>query len=135
LPGTVPAPGEWRHAPFFEPGRQQYGAADAPTQPPEHGVPAVELIQAASPPAAQFKPRTPSWRLIAMAASFLLVIGMGGYVAFSPAPDHFSTPIGGIASVPLQDGSNITLNTSSKVRVDLTPNERRIDLQQGEAFF
>ena len=70
-----------------------------------------------------------------MAASLVLAIGIGGYVAISPDPNHFSTPIGGIASVPLQDGSNITLNTSSQIRVDLSPNVRRIELQQGEAFF
>jgi transmembrane sensor len=137
-PGTVPAPGEWRHAPFFESGRQPYGAAvaGASTPSPADDVRAIEQsLQAASSPSAEFKPRARRWRLIAMAASLLLAVGIGGYVAFSPAPDHFSTPIGGIASVPLQDGSNITLNTASKVRVDLSPNERRIELQQGEAFF
>jgi transmembrane sensor len=35
----------------------------------------------------------------------------------------------------LKDGSNITLNTASAVRVDLTPAERHVDLERGEAFF
>lgn len=71
----------------------------------------------------------------AIAASVLFALGIGSYIVFSPAADRYSTPIGGIAFVPLRDGSNITLNTASKIRVDLTPQERLIDLQQGEAFF
>jgi transmembrane sensor len=43
--------------------------------------------------------------------------------------------VGEVASVPLRDGSNITLNTASTVRVELTPAERRIELERGEAFF
>jgi transmembrane sensor len=37
--------------------------------------------------------------------------------------------------VPLQDGSQVTLNTGSRLRVELTDSERRVELQQGEAFF
>lgn len=33
------------------------------------------------------------------------------------------------------DGSNITLNTNSQLRVALTASERHVDLHQGEAFF
>lgn len=79
--------------------------------------------------------RSTRWRLWAIAASIFLALGIGSYIALSPAADRFSTPIGGIESVPLRDGSNITLNTASSVRVDLTPHERIIDLQRGEAFF
>ncbi len=35
----------------------------------------------------------------------------------------------------MEDGSRITLNTDSQIRVDLTVKERRVELQQGEAFF
>ena len=73
-----------------------------------------------------------SW---AIAASLLFALGIGSYIFFSPAADRYSTPIGGIATVPLPDGSNITLNTASRIRVHLTPKERLIDLQGGEAFF
>lgn len=37
--------------------------------------------------------------------------------------------------MPLQEGSRITLNTHSDIRVVLTSKERRIDLKRGEAFF
>ncbi|MEJ1961315.1 MAG: FecR domain-containing protein [Gammaproteobacteria bacterium] len=35
----------------------------------------------------------------------------------------------------MRDGSAITLNTDSQLRVALTEAERRVDLKQGEAFF
>jgi transmembrane sensor len=57
------------------------------------------------------------------------------YFRFGTPGDRYMTPIGGVASVPLQDGSTITLNTRTQVRVELGPRERRIELDQGEAFF
>jgi len=59
--------------------------------------------------------------------------GLIGYLW--PRGDRYSTPIGGIASVPLQDGSSVTLNTASQIHVELTPEERHIALDRGEAFF
>jgi transmembrane sensor len=78
--------------------------------------------------------RRPGVRLAA-AASMLLAVGVGTYFAIAPTGERYATPIGGIASVPLQDGSSVTLNTASEVRVELTPNERHIRLNKGEAFF
>ncbi len=78
--------------------------------------------------------RLPGMRLAA-AASMLLAVGVGTYFAIAPNGERYATPIGGIASVPLQDGSSVTLNTASEVRVELTPHERHIRLNKGEAFF
>jgi transmembrane sensor len=72
---------------------------------------------------------------LAVAASMLIAVGVGTYFAIAPTGERYSTPIGGIASVPLPDGSSVTLNTASEVRVELTPNERHIRLDKGEAFF
>jgi len=47
----------------------------------------------------------------------------------------FSTAIGAIKSIPAPDGSRITLNTDSVIEVAMTPHERRVQLQRGEAFF
>ena len=47
----------------------------------------------------------------------------------------YSTPVGGVASVPMIDGSKITLNTDSRIRVDVSGSERHVRLEQGEAFF
>lgn len=47
----------------------------------------------------------------------------------------YRTAIGGLQDVQLTDGSQITLSSDSRVLVTYTRSERRIDLQQGEAFF
>ena len=47
----------------------------------------------------------------------------------------YSTPVGGVASVPMTDGSKVTLNTDSRIRVDVSSRERYVRLEQGEAFF
>jgi transmembrane sensor len=47
----------------------------------------------------------------------------------------YRTAIGSIKAVPMKDGSTITLNTNSDIRVAMSATERRVDLDQGEAFF
>jgi len=74
---------------------------------------------------------------LAIAASCLLAVavGSGAYLLWDQRGEQYTTAVGGIASVPILDGSKITLNTNSQVRVALTQAERHIDLKQGEAFF
>src|SRR5262249_47175706 len=48
---------------------------------------------------------------------------------------RYSTPVGGIDNVALADGSRMTLNTDTRIRVALTETERRIELDKGEGFF
>ncbi|MEJ0037784.1 MAG: FecR domain-containing protein [Gammaproteobacteria bacterium] len=72
----------------------------------------------------------------ALAATlFAMAVGVYLYTAAPFSGDRYSTPIGGVTSVPLKDGSSITLNSASKIRVQLGETERRIDLAEGEAFF
>lgn len=85
------------------------------------------------------KARRHVWRRlpvrIAMAATLLLALTTAIYLALPLARDDYSTPIGGLALVPLQDGSKLTLSTASRVHVTLSDSERRVDLKAGEAFF
>jgi transmembrane sensor len=77
-------------------------------------------------------------RWLAVAASFLVAItvGIGAYFSIDYfRGERYSTPIGGVATVPLKDGTNITLSTDSSIRVQLKDRERHIDVTQGEAFF
>jgi transmembrane sensor len=71
-----------------------------------------------------------------IAASILAVAGLalGSYQLWF-AGEHYATPVGAVASLPLEDGSRITLNTGSKVRVVFSERQRHVDLSQGEAFF
>ena len=124
-PGAVPPPGGWRRTPFF----------DSESSPPlRDGVPASSLpVQAVSSQSGKW-PRK-RLGLLAFAASVLCALGVGAYFTSAPRGDRYSTPIGGIASVPLADGSHLTLNTATQVLVELTPQERHIRLEDGEAFF
>lgn len=107
-PGVVPPPGQWRSAPFFK------------------RRPAFAVRSAIRGSAA---------KVAAIAAVLLIVMGAGLYLQPFFSGNGYATPVGGVASIPLRDGSNITLNTASKVRVALTQKERRIELEAGEAFF
>lgn len=73
---------------------------------------------------------------LALAASVLLgaVISVGLYISADP-DSYYRTAVGVIESVPLPDGSTVTLNTDTEVRVALSGNERRVDLARGEALF
>jgi transmembrane sensor len=72
--------------------------------------------------------------LVALAASLLIAVAGADFWIFH-AGEGYTTPIGGIASIPLRDGSNVTLNTESKFSLVVTDEERRIRLDQGEAYF
>jgi len=85
------------------------------------------------------KRRWASARLVAAAAATcLLVVITGAYVytaGLVPGDDRYVTPIGGIDHVRLADGSEVTLNTDTSIRVIFTAKERRVQLERGEAFF
>jgi transmembrane sensor len=115
VPGDhPPPPGCWNVTPFFDSNRT---ASRGP------GTVTGEAGQ-----------RT---RRLALAASVLLAVvaGLGTYPFWSSETERYRTPIGGLSSVPMSDGSKVTLNTASEIRVAVNENERRIDLRQGEAFF
>lgn len=101
--------------------------------------PAPEAIDALEVPRAGIQRRAPEARTglrYGMAASFVLAIAAAAAWYFV---DHrlpsYETKIGATQSIPLDDGSRVTLNTASQIRVALNQSERRIELKQGEAFF
>jgi transmembrane sensor len=49
--------------------------------------------------------------------------------------DTYGTGIGEQRLVLLKDGSRMSLNTSTRVRVELSPAQRRVSVEGGEAFF
>lgn len=115
IPGEEPPPpGQWNVTPFFDPNRVESPATG---------------------PAPARAPRR--IRRFAIAASVVLAIAVsfGVYYLKDGGTGRYLTPVGGLASVPMSDGSKITLNTNSQVRVALTQTERHVDLKQGEAFF
>src|SRR6202011_3177723 len=73
--------------------------------------------------------------VLATAATLVLAVGIGAYVALAPNGERYATPVGGLASVAMTDGSKVTLNTNSQIRIALTDTERHVELRRGEAFF
>ena len=118
--GTVPPPAAWRETPFLDCARRD-------SQNLVRAVPLRELAAKISSHA----------RSCALAAAGLLAVAIGAYLYLTGTflSDRYATPIGGVTSVALRDGSSVTLNTSSAVHVAFSSAERRIDLEQGEAFF
>jgi transmembrane sensor len=60
--------------------------------------------------------------------------GLGGIMLF-PREKRIDTGIGEIRQMPLEDGSVATLNTSSKLSVQIKKSERLVRLDDGEAWF
>jgi transmembrane sensor len=110
--GTVPDIGEWRFSPMYD---QQ----DATTK-------ASRLRQ----------DRALMRRVLAAAACLaFVVVGVSVWYAKFGAFTEYRTPVGGLELVPLTDGSTVTLNTNSEIRVSLTDSARTVKLPRGEAFF
>jgi transmembrane sensor len=121
-PGVIPNLQQWSTSPFF---RHAPPAASS-TPPPRVG-------DSMSVPSVKSRAR----RLLpySFAASLLLVLSALVWRHGFFDENRYSTPVGGIASVPLEDGSKITLSSNSEVRIAVTSKQRRIELETGEAFF
>ena len=72
---------------------------------------------------------------IALAASVLIAVAAAGWITASYYGGRHSTAVGQLSHIAMADGSQVTLNTDSVVRVTVNTKERRVDLQRGEAFF
>lgn len=101
-------------------------------------IPGAALRRAADPAApAQvhiLRPRLPL-RQLALAASLLLVIGIGSFFWLLGGANGYSTAVGEQQVATLEDGSRIALNTDSRVEVRFDDAERLVELEHGEAMF
>jgi transmembrane sensor len=115
--GEVPPPGHWGNDLFL-------GGKNAAKQ--------------SSADAAGFKPK-PGFKPLrwAMAITAILAVGVTFYARNTQLlwANQYSTAVGELDTVSLADGSRVTLNTDTRIHVDLSDKERRIDLRRGEAFF
>ena len=82
-------------------------------------------------------PQQPGWHWpTARAAAFvvLMIASIGAYL-FDPSASDYVTGTGERRVIHLDDGSTLTINTQSRVRVWFTRNLRDLQLLQGEALF
>jgi transmembrane sensor len=138
-----PSPGHWNLTPFFdscppgppaafETGTQGVEPSPGPESEPEE---CAEVLDEDARGSGKAEAPRRRGRFFAVAATLLVASGLGAYVALAPHGDRYVTPVGGFASVPMADGSKVTLNTDSQIRIALTDTERRVELKHGEAFF
>jgi len=78
------------------------------------------------------KPKIGRWMSASIAAA--AVAGVVAWIAY-PKYSSYSTGIGESRTITMADGSMITLNALSEIRVRYTKAERLIDLRTGQAFF
>lgn len=109
-----PRRGDWRHA--FG-GDREIAAA-----PPEHH---------------EARARRATWIFGAATAAMALalVASLAWFRYDKPVETTYRTAMGDLRTVPLADGSRITLSSDSAVRVSLGREERNVVLDRGEAFF
>jgi transmembrane sensor len=130
----VPSPGKWVLSPFFDPSASAAASSLAgefePPKPPPTATAQQEAVETV---------RMSRWRrgtgVLALAATVVIVVAAGAAWYLHSPGLSYRTPVGGLESVPLADGSRVTLNTDSAIRVSVTARERGVDLERGEAFF
>jgi transmembrane sensor len=74
------------------------------------------------------------WWASAAAAAVLLVSATGLWFQQRPV-DRYSTGIGEQRTVPLADGTVVSLNTATEIRLHFSPQRRDVELVSGQANF
>lgn len=98
----------------------------------------LAAIPAAAPPAnatRQHRPRRLRWLAACAAAMTAVVIGWRLLVPAPPAEQNYASAVGEQRSITLEDGTQLELDTGTRVRVRYSSQQRRITLEQGRAFF
>ena len=137
--GAVPGLDPWSRSPFFRhrsaASEQAEGASRHPATDTAREYRVTVLPEASA--AVSARPVMPARRKMFFPAfaAMLLATAIGlGWIGW-PHDSSYRTAIGRVEAVPMQDGSTVTLNTNSGIRVAVTETERRVDLEKGEAFF
>lgn len=131
--GTVPPRGQWTSSPFPAAGEESLRRSGSPAA--SGPVDAAALVFSRGTPPE--KSARPFRYAVASAAAVLLTASLAIGWRYRTAVEETShrTAVGALQSVSLSDGSVATLSSDSRIVVRLSRNERRIDLQKGEAFF
>lgn len=96
---------------------------------------AIPTAAPQTPAPLQRRPRRMQWLAACAAALTAVVIG---WRVFAPAPaseQRYASAVGEQRSITLDDGTQVDLDTSTTLRVRYSRQQRRIELDQGRAFF
>ncbi len=138
-PGSIPPRDAWAFAPSskVQTLRTPQQRVESVASPEPGAAPSIAHIpeaRASSRRFLRFSQFSPRMRAVAT----LLIVGTAAGAVWYFSTDHtnsYRTQIGALTTVPLSDGSKVTLNTDSQIHVELSPTLRRVKLDQGEAFF
>jgi transmembrane sensor len=75
------------------------------------------------------------WRTFAIAASLLLSVLCSGSYWYATSPDVYETGVGERRIVKLADGSSMTIDAGSLIKVWLERSARKVELLRGQARF
>ena len=95
------------------------------------------LFPISEPPAAQptFIQRLQQWLTPPVWGSALASLALLVIIVNSQQPNQFHTRVGQQAMHQLPDGTSLSLNTNSQVRIDYSTDRRAVHLLRGEAHF
>lgn len=110
-----------------------------PTRLPDNVIPFARyhperiLRSVESPPA----PRQPRWHWATAFIVATVFLSISPLVLYwlGPTSGEYLTGMGEHRTIPLADGSTVTMNTHSRLKVRLSAHERNIELLEGEALF
>jgi transmembrane sensor len=74
-----------------------------------------------------------TWPRALATVAVLTTVAVG--VALFPRDPGLTTRVGEQRNLNLQDGTRVSLNTASRIHVHYTPAARRVELDEGEAYF
>jgi len=130
--GAIPARDTWNLSP----------ASNAPSSLASSGhfesTPDFEGSSASFRPQATWLRTAPQRRQrLRIAAAFLILSTTAGIVWYFSGygASSYRTSIGALSTIPLADGSKVTLNTNSQIDVVFSNKARTVKLDRGEAFF
>lgn len=95
--------------------------------------PIATTTSSSRPATGKWRPVT--WRWAWMAAPAALAATMVALLLHWPHGDTYRTQPGEQLTVALQDGSRVTLNTATQVKVDFSETQRTVNVDAGEALF
>lgn len=75
------------------------------------------------------------WYATAASCTLALVAGTYLFLTQVQGQTRYATPVGGLETLSLADGTRVILNTNTTIRVRLQRTQRWIDLESGEAYF
>lgn len=133
--GVIPMRGQWSRSPF-DGGESNPAPLPVPHNPVQSNTELADLHSLTFAPRPRLRASNgPRYAGAVFAVLAVVALGWGWQRQMSVEHASYLTAMGNLKKVPLSDGSSAMLSSDSSMQVILSHDERRIDLDRGEAFF